>query len=252
MLSKRLRPELVLLRPGLDALTLTCLMLLGCYVVTSFLGGYAANAELYYEVGLTRPGVLMGKVWQVGTYALLHGNWTHFLVNGLMIYLLGGKVVHILGGRMFLKIFWGGVLLGGGFHLVLQPALPLGLAGEVVNAPLVGASAGAMALLLALTSLSPQSRMWPLPVSGRNLQWGILISAALLYLCTPGLRLPLFSQIGAWAVSHQLAEIFQMAHACHFGGGVWGLFVAHRLLGKPITLAGLQKDRAKRDAEMAA
>lgn len=239
-------------RPGIDPLTMTLLVLFVFHVVVTLAGGYVKNETFYHVVGLSRPEIFSGKVWQIVSYALLHGDWSHFLLNGLMIYLIGGRIVHILGGKSFLKIFLGGVLVGGLFHLLMQPALPVGEATVVANAPLVGASAGAMALLIALTTLSPQSRMWPLPVSARNLKWGILISTVLFYLITPGLSLPVFSEIGHLVVEGQMEAVFQVSHICHLGGAVWGGFVAWRILRTPITLADLERDRARREGNMAA
>lgn len=252
MLLQKLRADVIFHRPRFDALTLVCLGLLLSHLVLSVLGGHAAHPALYQELGLSRPGLLAGKAWQMVTHAFLHGNWSHFAFNALMIYLLGGKVCHILGSRGFLKVFWAGVLLGALFHVALHPVKPLGVAGELPFAPLVGASGGAMALLLVLTGLSPESRMWPLPVSGKNLAWGVLLSSALLYLCTPGLGIPGLARVGQWAMEQGFHGLFRMAHACHFGGGLAGFLLARWILRTPITLADLQRKRAKKEGEMAA
>ena len=158
-----------------------CLVLIVVQVVVSLLGGFAKVPQVFEWFGLRREGLMEGRIWQLGTHALLHGNWIHFVMNFLVIALIGGRVYHIMGGRGFGVIFGGGVLVGSVFHLAFHPAQPMGFAGEIVNAPLVGASGGAMALLIALTALSPESRMWPVPVSGKNLGRGILLAAILLF-----------------------------------------------------------------------
>lgn len=252
MLSKPWRLDLTLHRPGFDGLTLTCLVLLVFQCLVAIGGGYESNLGLYHELGLNRVGIFDGKIWQLGSYALLHGGWLHFLLNVAMIYLLGGKLAHILGMKSAVRIFWGGVLLGGLCHACFYPGKPLGVEGEVAFAPLVGASGGAMALLFALTTLSPQSRMWPIPVSGRNLALGVAISAILLHLSAPGVGLPGLANFGEWAVSYQLEELFQMSHVCHLGGALGGWILAKKALGKPITLADLRRARAERENEMAA
>ena len=220
-----------------------CLALLVIQLALSFLGGFAAIPQVFDWFGLTREGVMHGRVWQLGTHALLHGNWMHLLVNVLAIYLIGGRVYHILGARSFTAIFGGGVLLGSAFHLAFHPAQPMGVAGELVNAPLVGASGGAMALLIALTSLAPDSRMWPVLVSGRSLGRGILLAEMLLYLITPGLDVPGFSAVGGWMRGLGWGALFEVGHIYHFGGGVFGLLYARRFLRPPVTLAELQRQR---------
>lgn len=240
-------PSIRLHRPGADVLTLLCAIMLVIQVVISCLGGFEQVPQVFDWFGLRREGLMEGRIWQLGTHALLHGDWVHFLINALVIYLIGGRVYHIMGGRGFTAIFVGGVLLGSVFHLAFHPSQPLGVAGEIVNAPLVGASGGAMALLVALTSLSPDSKMWPVMVSGRNLGRGLLLAALLLYLVTPGLGVPGLQKVGRWIVDAGMGGIFQYAHIYHFGGGLLGLLYVRRLLRRPVTLAELQRKRAKRE-----
>ena len=236
-------PRVRLHCPGWDVLTLLCVVLLVVQVVVSLLGGFAAVPQVFDWFGLRREGILQGRVWQLATHALLHGNWMHFLINGVIVFLIGGRVYDIVGVRGFAVIFGGGVLLGSVFHLAFHPAQPMGVAGELVNAPLVGASGGAMALLIALTSLSPDSRMWPVPVSGKNLGRGLLLAAMLFYLITPGLGVPGFAAVGKWMVGAGWGSLFQVAHVYHFGGGLFGMLYVRRLLHRPVTLAELQRRR---------
>lgn len=227
-------------------MTLTCAVLVLVQVVMASLGGFPAAAPVYEQFGLTREGLLGGKAWQLVTHALLHGNWFHLALNVALIYLVGGRVQHILGSRGFAAIFWSGVLLGSLLHLVLHPARPLG--GEVtVFSPLVGASAGGMALLLALTTLSPDSRMWPIPVSGKNLGRGLLLGSLLLFLMTPGLGIPALGSLGAWLVAHGQGNLFMLGHVYHLGGGLTGWLYVRRLLRRPVTLDQLRRERARRE-----
>lgn len=251
MPPRSLFPRVRLHKPGLDALTIVCAALVVSQLLVTAFGGVERLLDLglYELLGLSRGGILDGMVWQVVTHPFLHGSWVHLLLNAMVIYMIGGGVLHILGGRAFLKIFVGGVLAGSALHLVLHPAVPSEFA--VRDAPLVGASAGAMALLLTLTGLSPDSRMWPLPVSGRNLGRGLLLATLLLYFLTPGLGLPVLSAIGVWLERHieSLETLFQIGHIYHFGGGLVGLIYSRRLLRRPVTLEELQRARERRERE---
>lgn len=156
--------------------------------------------------------------------------------------------MHILGARAFAKIFFVGVLVGGMLHLLFYPRYPVGEDFSAAYIPLVGASGGLMALLMVITSLSPDSRMWPIMVSGRNLGRGLLLSTLILFLLTPGLKIPILSGMGKWLVqAGDLGVIFQISHICHFGGGVVGILYARRLLRSPVSLEDLRRARKRRE-----
>lgn len=180
----------------------------------------------YETFGLSRQGIFSGKVWQIFTYGLLHGGWLHAGGNSLLVLLIGSRIEHMAGGSAVVKALAGGILGGGVAHLLLAPG------GD--GAPLlVGMSGGCLALLLLLTTLSPQSRMMPLPVSGRSLGMGILVAELLLALMDPAQLVPGFSKLG---------------HACHFGGGLAGWAFGRWLLRPRITLKRLRRDRERREA----
>ena len=242
-------PRISLHRPGFDVLTLLSLVLLVVHAVVEISGGKTAlmAAGFYESVGLSRPGVLAGKGWQFLTYLFFHGSWEHVLLNCMVIYLIGGRVLHILGARAFTRIFFGGALGGGLLHIFLNPSYPLGEGVTPLHPPLVGASGGMMALLMALVSLSPDSRMWPLMVSGRNLGRGLMFATFILFLLTPGLKIPILKAVGEWlAGSGGMALLFQTSHICHLGGGRISILYAHRLL-RPVSLKHLQRDRKRRE-----
>ena len=127
MSARSLLPRARLHRPGLDVLTILCGLLILPQVVVTALGGtehLLLNTSFYEVTGLSRTGMSEGMLWQLATHAFLHAGWIHLLFNWLMIFMIGGRVYHILGGRAFLKIFFGGVLVGSVLHLLLHPARP--------------------------------------------------------------------------------------------------------------------------------
>lgn len=218
-------------------------VILGIQTLVTAVGGPDSQpARTWFETfGLSRDGALGGKIWQILTYGLLHGGWWHASLNALFILLVGSRIEHMAGRSAMVKTTVFGVIGGGIGHLIVAPG--------GVDAPyLVGLSGGCLALLLLLTTLSPQSRMMPLPVSGRSLGLGILMAEFILTLVDPASRLPGFSSVGRWLVGQGMGGWFQMGHACHFGGGMAGWIVGKWLLRPRITLKRLRRDRERREA----
>jgi membrane associated rhomboid family serine protease len=219
-------------------------VVLGIQVAVTLAGGYevASVKQVFYTLGLSRAGMLHGYVWQLVTYGFLHGGWLHAGLNTLFLLVLGSRIEHMVSGAMVSKALILGILGGGVFHLLFSPA------NAKVSWPLVGASGGCVALLLLLTTLSPGSRMMPLPISGRSLGNGVLLAELLLALVHPGLGLPGFSRAGVWLVQHGMENWFQLGHACHLGGGLVGWFLGRWVLRPRVSLQRLRRDRERREA----
>jgi membrane associated rhomboid family serine protease len=113
-------------------------------------GGFSENRELYGKLGLSRHGLVDGCFWQPFSYALIHGNWVHFMINAFGLLAIGPRIERIGGGRLLLILLSMGWLAGGLLHLLLN--------GGGAMVPLVGISGGVVALLLWLTGVSPGSR----------------------------------------------------------------------------------------------
>lgn len=220
---------------------LVILVLLAIQIWVESRGGYRSVPWCYETFGLTRTDVVSGKLWQVVTYAFLHGNWLHALANAGCLLMLGTQIEHFLGSRTLLKILVIGVLGGAMGHLALA-------AGGELAGPLVGSSAACFGLLILITTLSPESRMWPLPVSGRNLGLGLLLSSAVLAILDPALGVPGLFRIGAWMSQQGLSSWWSIGHACHFGGGLAGWLYGRWLLRPRITIDRLRRERARREA----
>ncbi|MBK1883928.1 rhomboid family intramembrane serine protease [Luteolibacter pohnpeiensis] len=192
--------------------------------------------------GLSGEQVLHGKIWQLVTYAWFHGNLLHLGLNMMCLIMLGSRVEQMLGTRVFLVTLFAGILGGGIGHL------PMSLAGD--QAPvLIGMSGGCVGLLLLLTTLSPESRMWPLPVSGKALGMGLVIGELILTLVDRRLEIPGFEKIGTWFSVHGLDTLFQVGHSCHLGGALAGWIVGRWLLRPRVSLASLRRQRERREAK---
>ncbi len=218
-------------------------LILGIQLLVTAVGGQNHQpAWSWFEIfALSREGVFTGKFWQVLTYGFFHGNWLHAIVNSLFVLLVGSRIEHMAGSVAMAKATGFGILGGGIGHLLLAP-------GDSSAPLLVGLSGGCLSLLLLMTTLSPQSRMMPIPVSGRSLGIGILIAELLFALVDPALGLPVFSKAGGWLVSQGLGSWFHLGHACHLGGGLAGWLFGKWLLRPRITLKRLRRNRERREA----
>ncbi len=200
-------------------------------------GGPDSLSWWYQNLGLSRAGFLAGKVWQVFSHGFLHGGWWHAGLNALFVLVIGSRIEVMVGRLAMVRVLLAGVLGGGVCHLLLGSGL------------LVGFSGAGLALLLLLTTLSPESRMFPVLVSGRSLGMGILLAELVLALINPDLGLPGFSGIGEILVDHGTGAWFQMGHACHLGGGLAGWIYGRWILRPRVTLERLRRERARREEE---
>jgi membrane associated rhomboid family serine protease len=89
-----------------------------------------------YALGFFPPDGLPGgfgpNVWTFATYAFLHGNWIHFVVNAIWLVPFGSAVARRFGAARFLLFFVVTAAAGALAHLIAYN-------GE--NAPMIGASA---------------------------------------------------------------------------------------------------------------
>jgi membrane associated rhomboid family serine protease len=181
---------------------------------------------IFLRLGLSSDHMDFTIIWRSLTYAFIHGNPGHLFVNLAGLLLVGSRVERIGGPATVRKVFVVGAIAGGLAQLALAPPAQQGT-------PLVGASGGVAALLLWLTTASPDSRTWPLRVSGRNLGRGVVLAEA-------G-----FLVAGWWVPGMGLPAV---AHACHLGGALAGAWLARRLLRPGPSLDDLKRQRARRES----
>jgi len=153
--------------------------------------------------GLNVDGVMNGWVWQFATYAFLHGNLFHLLMNLLGLFFLGPELERHLGIRPFLALLMFCAVLGGiGWFALIYPYAGI----------CVGASGGIFGLIGAFAGLFP------------NRQITLLIFFILPVTMPAWLMGALFGLL-------QLAYLFSpdtagIAYSAHLAGGIAGyLFV---------------------------
>ncbi len=218
-------------------------VVLGIHLIITFVGGQNQQpAWGWYEFfGLSRDEFLSGKIWQILSYGFFHGGWIHVLLNAVFILLIGSRIEHMAGRPAVVKVILAGVIGGGIGHLIFAT-------GAAATPLLVGISGGCMALLLFLTTLSPESRMMPIPLSGRSLGMGIISAELILTLIDPALGLPVLSRVGRVLVDQGLGAWFELGHACHVGGAITGWMLGRWLLRPRVTIKRLRRDRERREA----
>ncbi|QJE94631.1 rhomboid family intramembrane serine protease [Luteolibacter luteus] len=199
-------------------------------VIAAVYGGMCFASDdrldwLFLTFGLSRQGLLEGKVWQLVSHAFLHGNITHLAINAAGLLLIGARVERIGGASAVAKVLLAGVLLGGLVQVIAAPS-------PHRDFQLVGISGGFTALLLWLTTVSPESRMAPLPISAKNLGRGIILAEGMFL-------------VGSWFLPEAGFQV--VAHGCHFGGALAGWWIGRRMMRPTVTLEDLQRERAKRE-----
>ena len=154
-------------------------------------------------------GQVSFQVWQLVTYAFLHGGIVHIAFNMFALYMFGGAIERVFGPRRYLTYYFVCVLSAGIAQLITSA-----LTGALY--PTVGASGGVFGLLLAYAMYFPHSRVMllfpPIPMPARVF---VIVYAALeLFLGVTG------TQEG-------------VAHFAHLGGLVGGFLMLRFGRGAP-------------------
>ena len=144
------------------------------------------------------------NLWQLVTYAFLHGGFWHIFFNMFAVYMFGPDLERVWGGRRFFSYYMVCVITAG----IVQTIVATG-SGQAY--PTVGASGGMFGVLLAYAVYFPQRRIMllippiPMPVWLFVTLYGLLE----LFLGVTG------SQSG-------------VAHFAHLGGMFGGLLMLKR------------------------
>ncbi|MBT9393910.1 rhomboid family intramembrane serine protease [Hymenobacter sp. NST-14] len=120
--------------------------------LTGTYGQYYPNVIRQFQLPSDLPSLLRHP-WTIITYAFTHEGFLHILFNLLNLYWFGALIREYLGDRRLVSVYVLGALVGAVFFLLafnLIPALRPGL-----GVPLIGASAGVTAVIMAAATLMP-------------------------------------------------------------------------------------------------
>ncbi len=122
-----------------------------CFLVFAFLEGSGLQGQML-KAWLSNGSreVWRGEVWRVFTYAFLHANTTHLLVNMFALYSLGGFLEALLGGRRYLAVYCASAV-GGGIATAVAGGLRVAMGG--LPSYSVGASGAIWGLMGATLAL---------------------------------------------------------------------------------------------------
>jgi len=206
--------------------------------------GQTWKGVFYPFGGISVDALARGQVWTLFSHSFVHGDLWHLLLNLLLLGFAGQGVQKHLGGRHFIAIYLLSSIMGAASEMMVN-----GWAHGDTVTPLIGASASAFGLLMALAVVLPAEEVTALiyfiiPVHLRmwTLAKGFFIVQLVLGVAG------LFSGL--------LPEGMQIAYFAHLGGAVAGWFYARSLGygGRPMTYASLwqpQQDLRLRKPEMA-
>jgi membrane associated rhomboid family serine protease len=127
----------------------------------------ATAASLYHTRILslfTLPAdlsTLASRPWTIGTYMFTHETVWHLLGNMLWLWVFGYILQDLTGNRKIFPVFIYGALAGGLAFILAYNFFPA-LRPELPYQSMLGASAGAMAIAAAVTTLAPGYRIFPM------------------------------------------------------------------------------------------
>ena len=144
-----------------DNLTKLIYVNVGVYIVMLVLGmisflitGKAFTFENYILPWLALPSdpfLFITRPWTLFTYMFLHDGFWHLLMNMLVLFFSGRIFLEYLGDRRLLTVFLYGGIAGGMLFFVMYNISPAFTAAV----PMVGASAGVVAVLVAAATYLP-------------------------------------------------------------------------------------------------
>lgn len=177
--------------------------------------------------GVSVHELARGNVWTLFTYMFVHGSVGHFVLNMMLLWFAGRGVQQLFGSRHFALIYVFSGIVGAGLEMAVNGYVH----GDTLT-PLIGASASAFGLLMALAVVLPDEEItafiyFIIPVRMRL--W-TLAKALFLMQLVFGLLCVFFDF---------MPEGLRIAYFAHLGGAALGWFYARSLGygGRPMTYA---------------
>ena len=116
------------------------------FLLTLFLG------EAFLESLALWPLGPKFRLWQIVTYAFMHGGWAHIFFNMFALWMFGSQLERFWGTRRYVTFYFASVIAAAVAQVVVTT-----LAG--LHEPTVGASGGVFGLLLGFAMFFPRQRV---------------------------------------------------------------------------------------------
>lgn len=180
------------------AVTRLIYILLGTFILSQLMRiiSYDVYQQFIYYFALYRLEVRPYNVWRFLTYAFIHADIIHLLINCLMLYFFSRLFTTFFTERQLLQVFIAGSVFAGLFYESI--AFLMDWKGHVI-----GASGGITSVLLLVAAFRPFMNVRLLLMGNVSLYW-----IAIVFVLFDLLQLP-YSNVGG--------------HVTHLGGAVFGL-----------------------------
>lgn len=158
-------------------------------------------------------GNFITQPWAIVTYAFVHYDFFHILLNMLWLYVIGRMFLNIFSAKMALNIYMLGALSGGLLFMLCYTLFP-SIFGT--NSNLVGASAAVRALLIFICAYIPNQEVRLFTFSIKLWHIGLAVVVLDVLGVFTGINNPEVGNAGG--------------HLAHLGGALLGYFYAKQLL----------------------
>lgn len=195
----------------LDVLSQFIVVMIACFILPFILNTFLFLFNLkdlsiinFFEVS---PSLneLFFKPWSLITYGFFHADLWHLISNMIIFYFSGRVVLDLFGKDKFIKIFIIGLLGGSITYLLSYNIFPVFTG---LKPPMIGASAGVMAVFIFLASYNPHFTF-------RIIVFDVKIMyLALILIAMDLIQIPVNNSGG---------------HLAHLGGAVWGYFYYNQI-----------------------
>lgn len=109
------------------------------------------------------------RPWSIITYAFLHAGFLHILFNMIILHFGGQLFLNFYSGKRLLNYYIFGAIVGGLFFMLSYNFFPV--FANASNVPLVGASAGVMAVFIGITTKAPNMQVRLMFLGNLKLWW---------------------------------------------------------------------------------
>lgn len=202
----------------------------GTFIVQQLFSVWGGQGTLIYEwFALGIDQILTAKIWTIVSYALLHGGIWHLVFNLLIIFFVGRMLEPMMSQKRIFQAYLLSVVVGGLVYLIVH------LNGGYV----IGASAGALGLLILFCSMQPERPItlllfFVIPVTIRP-KWIAWIALAMDGLGFLFVELPI-------AFNKAPVELSNVSYSAHLGGMLAG-YLYYKFVLNALPRKGKQSGR---------
>lgn len=133
------------------------------YMLTQHAPGLFVSDVIPWAVLPASPAQLLRHPWTIVTYMFVHIGFWHLLSTVIWLWWFGDLLQGLSGYRHVVPVYVYGGLAGALFFILAYVFIPqLHQAQEVANSVNIGAAASVMAMIIAVTVLSPNYRVFPM------------------------------------------------------------------------------------------